>query len=100
MHLEPIEPGTILALEEFGSTDDSRSLRRWPSMVSTLIEVTLPALLDLWSSDYLPSHQHQIARIRLQPLRKWNEHAQSQSHQQLQLGYQSRCTGQGTAPRE
>jgi hypothetical protein len=47
MCLELVELGTILALEEFGSTDDSQSLRQWPSTMSTLIEVTPPALLDL-----------------------------------------------------
>ena len=61
-------------------------------MVSTLIEVTLPALLDLKSSNYLSYRRHRITRSRLQPAQQWNEHAVGLSLHKLQLGYQSQYT--------
>jgi hypothetical protein len=86
----------VLALTKFDLTDDSRSLRRLPSKVSTSIKLTPPALLGLKHVNYLTSRRHRIVRIRPQPSRQWNEHAVALSLQELQLGFQSQYTGYET----
>ena len=79
-----------------GLAYDSPSLRWLPSMVSTSIEVTPPALPDRKSLNYLTSHRHRSARFQLLSSRQWNEHDAALILHELQPGSQSQYIGHET----